>query len=189
MSRNRVEKLNSLLQRVQQRRAEPRLVAVSGGNALASANTNLEQRETARGLEVAPMAPRAPAPAPTLMEALSSELTLDSTPPPAAPAASAQPERRPNAAAPAAPDTQPPAVRSEPPAQLKTPTSTVPPPVSGSEALQRATTEVLPAAPTRIAPAPAVPFDAAVKVVSSPRFEHAKTFGELLEQSLALRPK
>jgi hypothetical protein len=185
MSRNRVEKLNSLLQRVQQRRAEPRLVAVSGGNPISSANTNLQQREAPRALEVAPR------PAANLLEALGSELTLDSTPPPvpAAAAVATPVERRPAPPAPAAPDTQPPAARSEPPAQLKTPTSTVPPPVTAADALQRATTEVLPPTPLRVAPSPPVPFDAAVKVVSSPRIEQPKTFGELLEQSLALRPK
>jgi hypothetical protein len=65
----------------------------------------------------------------------------------------------------------------------------VPPAAAPSEAPGRSSTEGLPAAPMRIAPSPALPFDAAVRVVSSPRLDTPKTFGELLEQSLALRPK
>jgi hypothetical protein len=172
----RVFKLNSLLQRVRERRAEPRMVAIQGASAQTSANTNLAQR-------AAPALAEAPREAPLAVEDSSStlrEMAAQSAPNERRAASSIQPALHEEAAAP----------RSEPALQQRTSTSTVPPsPAQIAESGQRASTEVLPPAPLRIAPAPALPFEAAVKVVSSPRIETPKTFGELLEQSLALRPK
>jgi len=179
---SRTDKLNALLARVQQRRAEPRLVAVSGGHALSSANTNLAS--PAARLREAPveLSPK-PALAPAARRELDDEtFTLPSSmPPPAMPAR--------EAAAKLGSSLPPPPRTSLPP---PAPSSTVPPssqPAHLTDAQARSHTEVLAPVPTRIAPASALPFDSAVKVTSSPRLETVKTFGELLEQSLALRPK
>ena len=172
MSRARIEKLNTLLSRVRERRAEARLVQLPGASALTSANTNLAEPDR-------PLLSEAPRPA-------------SSTD--AQPEAAASP-RRTSSIQPAVTEADAVAQRSEPPVHLKTPTSTVPPPslpaepASAHDAAQRPSVEVIPPAPQRIAPSSALPFDAAVKVVSSPRIEAPKTFGDLLEQSLALRPK
>lgn len=156
MSRSQVEKLNVLLARVRERRAEPRLLPVRGGG-LETANTNVAQRE--RPLEVARAHEPAPAAEPRRSSSIQPAIELDFEGP----------------------------ARTEPPLTLKTPTSTVPPAAPASE--PRASTEVLPPAQARFVPSPAQPFDAAVKVVSSPRVEVPKSFGELLELSLSLRPK
>jgi hypothetical protein len=165
MSATQVQKLNALLARVQQRRQEPRLVSV--GVSTPSANTNL----AAPALGLA----RPELSAPSIEEAIAP--STPSSLPPAAPSSIPPP--------PAAPSSIP------PPSQRKPSSSTVPP----SENLGRAPTEILPAAEppasagVRVAAAPAQPFDSAVKVTSSPRVEAAKSFGDLLELSLALRPK
>jgi hypothetical protein len=163
MSRTQVQKLNALLTRVQQRRQEPRLVPVRG--AATSANTNLAAPtlELAKPIET---------PKPRIEEVIAARVP-SSIPPPAA--ASSIP---------------PPSIRTPLPPR-KPSSSTVPP----SEQLGRAHTEVLPAAEpgpvagVRVAASPALPFDSAVRVTSSPRVEAAKSFGDLLELSLALRPK
>jgi len=169
MSQSQVSKLNTLLARVQQRRNEPRLVAV-GVSAQTSANTNL----ATPGLELAKPIPEAPKRPP--IEEVIAPTAPSSIPPPA----SSMPP-------PAAPMLRTPLPASRPS------TSTVPP--AGPEHLGRAATEVLPAAelgpaaPLRVAPSPALPFESAVRVTSSPRVDAPKSFGELLELSLALRPK
>lgn len=187
MSEAAINKLHALLERVQQRRAEPRLVALPGASALASANTNLAYEDMARGSEVAPPGsarPTSPPGTPLEEEVARYATSSDSR--------DLEGRRSTSSIQPAVSlDTQAPAARSEPPAQLKTPTSTVPPPnhPSASDAPPRTSTELLPPTPARVVPAPALPFDAAVKVVSSPRIELPKTFGELLDASLSLRPK
>ncbi|MET0287099.1 MAG: hypothetical protein ABW352_21625 [Polyangiales bacterium] len=168
MSATQVQKLNALLTRVQQRRQEPRLVSV--GVTAPSANTNLAA--PALGLAKPELA------ALSIEEAIAP--ASPSSLPPAAPSSIPPP---------AAPSSIP------PPAQRKPSSSTVPPSENAPHALGRARTEVLPAAeppPTagvRVAASAALPFDSAVKVTSSPRIEAAKSFGDLLELSLALRPK
>jgi hypothetical protein len=171
MSQARVQKLHTLLARVQQRRNEPRLVPV-GVSAQASANTNL----SSRALELAKPIPEQPTLPP--IEEVIAPTTPSSVPPPASSIPPVLPPL--------------PAMRTPLPPS-KPSTSTVPP--ASHEQLGRATTEVLPAAaptpatPVRVAPSPVLPFDSAVRVTSSPRMDAPKSFGELLEQSLALRPK
>jgi len=165
MTAAKVQKLRALLERVERRRKEPRLVSVTGGAQVASANTN----ETLRTLEVVPA--QAPLLAPP-----SSLPPPSSMPPPALPALDATLRSPP-----------PPPPSSMPPPARRTPSSTLPPEVV--PASPRAPTEVLPAAQARIAPASPVPFDSAVRVATPPRIDAPKTFGELLEQSLALRPR
>ncbi|MDB4986827.1 MAG: hypothetical protein JWN04_2005 [Myxococcaceae bacterium] len=185
---SRIEKLKVLLARVEQRRAEPRLVAVSNASALASANSNLAPAARGREpqLELATPVSRAPegaarAPARPTIEQAIAPLAPSSIPPPPTDLNGLDSER------PAARSSSlPPLPRTPIPPP---PSSTVPPAVAASEAHGRAPTEVLPSAPLRIAPAPAAPFDSAVRATSAPRVEAPKTFGELLEQSLALRPK
>lgn len=191
---SRIDKLKTLLARVEQRRAEPRLVAVSGGHAVSSANTNVAAQ--AARLREAPLEAAArPAAAPTVSRELDEEsFTLPSSmPPPAMPARDVAKlgtsTNRTHEEQLRASSLPPPARTPLPP---PAPSSTVPPsaqPAHLTDAQARSSTEVLPAVPTRIAPAPALPFDSAVKVTSSPRLDTVKTFGELLEQSLALRPK
>jgi hypothetical protein len=156
MSRAQVDKLNVLLARVRERRAEPRLLPVRGANALETANTNLAQRD--RPLVEVARVPEPTQPEPRRTSSIQPAIELDFEAP-----------------------------RTEPPLALKTPTSTVPP--AAAPPAERATTEVLPPTQARFVPSPAQPFDAAVKVVSSPRVEVPKSFGELLELSLSLRPK
>lgn len=187
MSDAAIQKLHALLERVQQRRAEPRLVALPGASALSSANTNVAREDVAPVGELAPAGTSRPtgAPGTPLEEEVARYATRSDSHDP-------EGRRSTSSIQPAvALETQPPTTRSEPPAQLKTPTSTVPPPggAGRSELPPRASTEVLPPTPARVVPAPALPFDAAVKVVTSPRIELPKTFGELLEASLSLRPK
>lgn len=173
---SRVEKLKALLAKVEQRRTEPRLVAVSGGNAISSANTNVGAPAVARREPALELAPR-PAPVPAQPELPSFEDVLapppSSIPPPAPSVHEAETKVR---------SSLPPPNTAARAPQATGPSSTVPP-------AARSTTEVLPAAPSRIAPSPALPFDSAVVVTSSPRLDTPKSFGELLEQSLALRPK
>jgi hypothetical protein len=173
MSQARVQKLQTLLARVQQRRNEPRLVPV-GVSAQASANTNL----SSPALELAKPIPEQPTLPP--IEEVIAPTAPSSIPPPAS-------------SIPPPPALPPlPAMRTSLPPS-KPSTSTVPP--ASHEHLGRATTEVLPAAepapatPLRVAPSPVLPFDSAVRVTSSPRIDAPRSFGELLEQSLALRPK
>ena len=172
MSRAQIDKLNTLLSRVRERRAEARLVQLPGASTLSSANTNLAQPQRPPLSEARPGSAAEPQPE------------------------AGAPSRRTSSIQPAISDADAAAQRSEPPVQLKTPTSTVPPPSMPTEpasmpdaAAQRGSVEAAPPAPQRIAPSSALPFDAAVKVVSAPRIEAPKTFGELLELSLALRPK
>lgn len=160
MSQPRIDKLHALLERVRERRAEPRLVAVAGVRPLESANTNLEQREppriveSARSLEPARSEPpRLEPPAPRRTSSVQPAVLLESEPPVAAGELS-----------------------------LEARTSTVPP---ASESAARAANEPS----QRIAPSAALPFDSAVKQASPARVESAKTFGELLELSLSLRPR
>ena len=172
MSAARVEKLRALLARVERRRAEPPLVSLPAARSVESANTNLG----ASAAEAPVAAPRTPPTQPSLPPAPSSLPPPSSMPPPARDAALRSP-------------IPPPPPRSEPPAlRPRGPSSTIPPLEPGSSP-PRAPTEVLPAAPTRIAPSAPLPFDAAVRVASSPRIDTPKTFGELLELSLSLRPK
>jgi hypothetical protein len=180
---SRVEKLKALLAKVEQRRAEPRLVAVAGH--AVSANTNVATPAAAKQAAPLELAPRpGPAAVPAHIEPPSFEDVLapppSSIPPPSvheAPTKVRSSLPPPNTAATRAP-------------QAAGPSSTVPPAATPAERpAARSTTEVLPAAPSRIAPSPALPFDSAVLVTSSPRLDTPKTFGELLEQSLALRPK
>lgn len=173
MSQTQVQKLEGLLARVQQRRREPRLVAV--GVAAPSANTNVAapQLELAKAPE-RPVAPIEEAIAPSSPSSVPPAQSPSSIPPPAAP---------PSSMPPVSPRTQP--------LVSKPATSTIPP----SEAQLRSPTEVLPAAElsspsaTRVSASPALPFDSAVRVTSAPRIESPKSFGDLLELSLALRPK
>ncbi len=165
MSATQVQKLQTLLARVQSRRHEPRLVAV--GVAAPSANQNLATPT----LELAkPLASIEDAIAPKIPSSLPPPRVPSSIPPPSS---------------------VPPAV-SRSPMPAKPSTSTVPP---SQTVLGRANTEVLPAveppaaAAVRVASSPALPFDSAVRVASSPRIEAPKSFGDLLELSLALRPK
>jgi hypothetical protein len=201
---SRIDKLKTLLARVEQRRAEPRLVAVSGGHAVSSANTNLATPQpTLRAQTPLELAPR-PAATPALVPpAPTPPAPTSPAPTPSVPASFEE------AFASSAPSSIPPPSFHEaqsrqlsslpPPPTLPPsgPSSTVPPSAlpTGTQARSadrpaaRSTTEVLPAAPSRIGPSPALPFDSAVRVTSSPRLDVPKTFGELLEQSLALRPK
>lgn len=200
MSRSRMEKLKQLLSRVEQRRAAPRLTAIAGANTGGAA---VEARGPAREphrpaaepgahlREVPPPAAQAPKPMTSLEQALNQEAPSSIPPPP--PRGEARDITREQAIVEArarsegeapVPTSLPPT--PEPP-ELKPPNSTVPP--VSAEAVARAGTEVLPPVPARIAPSPAVPYDSAVQVVSSPRIDAPKSFGELLEQSLALRPR
>jgi hypothetical protein len=171
---SRIEKLKVLLARVEQRRAEPRLVAVSNASALPSANTNVAG---ARPLELAPSVRAAPAQEPIAPTAPSS------IPPPPSTRSSSLP----------------PMTRTPLPPPPSTAASSSVPPAHSSEPLSRAHTEVLPATqlpaapppttPTRIAPTPVTAAEPAVFATSAARVEAPRTFGELLERSLALRPK
>lgn len=167
MSATQLEKLRALLARVEQRRAEPRLVSLPGGRPLESANTNVGAQSALPEPELAPRA------APTLLEP---PLAAPSSMPPPAPGADL-------------PRSTPPAARSEPPPPRPRTSSSIVPPAEAPAAQPRAATEVLPAAPARIPPTPPVPFDSVVRVASSPRLDAPKSFGELLELSLSLRPK
>jgi hypothetical protein len=188
MSQARIEKLNLLLARVQQRRAEPRLVSVpglGGEQSARSENTNLASA-------AAPSAriPSEPPP-PTPFDESFAELTGPSSmPPPAHPALAheAAPLAKIHSSIPAAPselDALGP--RSTPGSRAEPRPSTVPP-AHVSEPPLPITADAS-VAPVRVAPSPSVPFDSAVRVASSPRIDAAKSFGELLELSLSLRPK
>jgi hypothetical protein len=196
---SRIDKLRGLLARVEQRRAEPRLVAVSGHGA-SSANTNVAPvaRTREAPLELAPkvaVSREASAPAPVAAPAAAERVVA------VAPAPSSMPPPPLGGPETKLHSSLPPPARTPAPAdasQTGAPSSTIPPAanappaaLSGAahDAQARSTTEILPAVPTRIAPSPALPFDSAVRVTTQPRIETAKTFGELLEQSLALRPK
>jgi hypothetical protein len=159
MSRERIAKLEALLARVECRRNEPRLVPLVRGQ-LASANTNLTERAPPAA-PAARIAPSPPTPVPAPLEAAMSQLAMDSA------------ARRASSLPPPPTDAPPRAATPLPP----------------SVEVARAPTEVLPAAPVRIAPLPPAPFDAAVKVVSQPRIDAPRSFGDLLTLSLSLRPK
>jgi hypothetical protein len=188
---SRIEKLRSLLARVEQRRAEPRLVAVSGGHALSSANTNLAtpaqpslRRDTPLELAPRPTPTLAPSPTPSSLEEAFAPSAPSSIPPP--PPSLHEPEDWLRSSLPPPPTLPPQGPSSTvPPAALPPGPQTLP----AERPAARSATEVLPAAPSRIAPSPALPFDSAVRVTSSPRLDVPKTFGELLDLSLALRPK
>lgn len=186
---SRVEKLKALLAKVEQRRAEPRLVAVAGH--AVSANTNVAAPAAAKQAAPLELAPRpAPAPVPAHSEPPSFDDVL--APPPSSippPSVHEAPTKVRSSLPP--PNTAATPARAP---QASGPSSTVPPAATPAErpaarSTTRSTTDMLPAAPSRIAPSPALPFDSAVLVTSSPRLDTPKTFGELLEQSLALRPK
>jgi hypothetical protein len=163
MSRANIAKLEALLERVQRRRAEPRLLSVSSVRAIESANTNLERPP--------PTIAARPTPMPVAMP----------------PVDVAQLEPRTSRAS-SLPPPPPRTGSSTPPRQTEITGRSLTPP-GATETTGRAPTEVLPAAPVRIAPAAPAPFDAAVRVASPPRIDTPKTFGELLELSLSLRPK
>jgi hypothetical protein len=191
---SRVEKLKALLAKVEQRRAEPRLVAVSGGHSLSSANTNLATPAVAKREAPLELAPR-PAPVPSLPEPPSFEEALapppSSIPPPSVHEADTKLRSSlppPHVGAVRAPQVPGPS-STVPPASLRSHTDEAPASTPAERPAARSSTEVLPATPARIAPSPALPFDSAVVVTSSPRLDTPKTFGELLELSLALRPK
>lgn len=167
MSRQRIAKLEALLARVEQRRGEPRLVPIRRGSQLepAAANNNLVERvQTQPPRRPEPASTPLPTPVPAPLEAAMSQLAMDS----AARRASSLP---------------PPPGAGDLARHVSTP---VPPPTIES---LRAPTEVLPAAPVRIAPLPPAPFDAAVKLVSPVRADAPRSFGDLLTLSLSLRPK
>lgn len=166
MSRANIAKLEALLERVQRRKAEPRLLSVSSVRALESANTNLERPPPTIAARPTPMPMAMPPVEVAQLEPRTSRAS--SLPPPPPRSGSSTPPRQAEVAG-------------------RTPSSPTPP--SATDAAGRAPTEVLPAAPIRIAPAPPAPFDAAVRVASPPRIDAPKTFGELLELSLSLRPK
>ena len=171
---SQIDKLKVLLARVEQRRAEPRLVAVSNAATQPSANTNVASLASAPAAAASPRAPQlelAPKqPARSVEEAIAS--APSSIPPP--PAAARPPSLPPLGRTPFPPP----------------PSSTVPPPVQqAAEPLARTPTEVLPPVPLRIAPNPPAQLEPVVRATSPSRIEAPKTFGELLEQSLALRPK
>jgi hypothetical protein len=186
---SRVEKLKALLAKVEQRRAEPRLVAVAGGAALSTANTNVASRREAP-LELA----RPPAPVAAAPEPLSFEDSLappSSIPPPSVHEAETKLRSSlppPNVAA-RAPQTTGPSSTVPPAAPARPRSDEAPASTPAERPAARSSTEVLPATPSRIVPSPALPFESAVAVTSSPRVDSPKSFGELLEQSLALRPK
>ena len=228
---SRIEKLKSLLARVEQRRTEPRLVAVSGGHGQSSANTNLATPAQSRRDTPLELAPKAPTPAlappppffarapegalrPSIEEAFSPSAP-SSIPPPSIHEAETKlrsslppPTRSIGPSSTVPPSAQPPVApasadlrsRAEEPraADLRSRAeeprasdlrSRAEEPRASTHPAARSTTDVQPAVPSRIAPSPPLPFDSAVRVTSSPRPEPPKTFGDLLEQSLALRPK
>lgn len=161
MSRESIAKLEALLERVQRRRAEPRLVNLANVRA-ESANTNVTVR-----------APQARTPVPVAMPPV--ELATAPLEPPVRRASSLPPPPpRPGSSVPPRAE-----VGVRPPGGPPTP----------ADVQARAPTEVLPVTPVRIAPAPPVPFEAAVRVASPPRIDAPKTFGELLALSLSLRPR
>ena len=172
---SKLDKLKVLLARVEQRRTEPRLVAVSNAGGLASANTNVAAQATAQAkiatLELAPKPTLTP-----MEEAIAPSAPSSIPPPPPSRQSSLPP------VASALSTAQPPS-STVPPSMLPAPQFAPP------ESLGRATTEVLPATAIPIVPSAPAPFDSAVRVTSPARIDAPKTFGELLEQSLALRPK
>jgi hypothetical protein len=170
-SQQRIAKLNQLLARVEQRRQEPRLLSVAGlarDPAARSENTNVAAK--------APAVRAVPAEAPDSFDEAFADLTGPSSMPPPAPAAPVA------AAAVHVPSEERASSSLPPPAPVAAALGTSEPP-------QRSATEVLPAVQARIPPSPALPFDSAVRVTSSPRIDAARSFGELLELSLSLRPK
>ncbi len=192
MSRSRLDKLKQLLSRVEQRRAAPRLAVVAANGAASVRLAPVAPEPAVRLREVPPLQE----PASSLEQALIQEVPSSIPPPPRVEARGPARERQDEARGPTrAAEGEAPIPTSLPPtlhqAELKPPTSTVPPaPIAPApEAMARAGTEVLPPVPLRVAPSPAVPFDSAVQVVSSPRIDAPRSFGELLEQSLALRPR
>ncbi|MDB4972497.1 MAG: hypothetical protein JWN48_838 [Myxococcaceae bacterium] len=181
---SRIEKLKGLLARVEQRRAEPRLVAVSNA-AQPSANTNVAAaRARESPLELAPRPALQPS-----EQAIAPNAPSSIPPPPvAAPAdraglGSERPAARSSSIPPLGRTPLPPPPSSTVPPSLATPAFAPAP----SE--QRPAGELQPAQPVRISPLPVTASDSAVRVTSTPRIEAPKSFGELLEQSLALRPK
>jgi len=166
MSRERIAKLEALLARVERRRSEPRLVAVTRGAQVESANTNLGAPRQVRPSPSRPGPTSVPPPTSVAapLEAAMSQLAMDSA------------TRRASSLPPVPP-------LGEVAQRLATP---APPSIEPS---LHTPTEVLPVAHVRISPLPPAPFDAAVKVVSSPRSEAPRSFGDLLTLSLSLRPK
>jgi hypothetical protein len=177
---SKLDKLKVLLARVEQRRTEPRLVAVSNASALASANTNVAAQATAQAkiatLELAPKPALAP------IEEAFAPSAPSSIPPP--PPVGERPSRQ---------SSLPPVTSAlstvQPPSSTVPPSMLPAPQLAPPEPIGRASTEVLPATAIPIVPSAPAPFDSAVRVTSPARIDAPKTFGELLEQSLALRPK
>jgi|GEM_PF-6108883 len=216
MSAARIEQLKSLLSRVQERRSQPRLRAAV---APAPVNVGLDAAvgvaktiPDLRQVNVSMPEPPAAAAALTLDEMLESPTGLVQAPPPAAPSVRATaPTVEDLAPAPAAPASAElaPSVAAAPPAPASVSSIAPSPAVAAPEPeLELApSVETLIGTPERIfetAPAVEAPLTApsarveapllsraepVVKVVSSPRIEAPKSFGDLLDASLSLRPR
>jgi hypothetical protein len=195
MSAARMNKLKALLGRVQERRAAPRLKAVP-----------------AAPEPVVSLAPEPSSTLPDVLRVTAPPPEAVTTPPPelvTMPPAAARAEEvaaflhssaPPNASrgseatrsAPTVEDLPPmPALDTLPPIpdfgeEPEGPVTEPPPPAAPAVALAE---PVLTAPSARIEPQPMAPAEPVVRVVAPPRVEAPKTFGELLEVSLALRPR
>jgi hypothetical protein len=215
MASARLEKLRSLLKRVEDRRVKPRLQAVAAPRAATPVARPSEEEDFAATIPPAAAPPRAPKrpfedatsgfdPGALLdMRSLAEPIpTPKAEPRTMAPRPSlpTQPEllvpHRPEAA------TAPPAGLPMPPPATRAPLAPVVPIQAAPSAYAKPTQPTAPwpseppvpvgdlTAPTQtVEPAPLVSASPPVRAVSAVRIETPKSFGELLELSLALRPR
>lgn len=212
MSAARVEQLKTLLARVQERRAAPRLrvevpmpVAVPSPAAVASPAAVPSSVETGAVAREQPVDTSRAAVANTVLDLRQVPVTMPEPPSVAAPLVledlplKAEPVRKPETDRTTAPTVAdlPPAT---PPAPAIVTRETQPeslPPVVPVEATRPVREKIPEPAPEAPLTAPSARVEApllartepVVRVVSSPRIEAPKNFGDLLEASLSLRPR
>jgi hypothetical protein len=210
MASARLEKLKSLLKRVEERRSKPRLHAVAAPRPAAAARAPFEELASAPAPE--PVRPAAASPLEDALGDFGADAQIEVRPlaepittpksaprtPPVEPAFAREPEPavtyRPPGSIPAARPPSPVApVAPVVPLQATSPTPTVSPKVTLEFGMPRVE---LPApaadlsAPTQtIEPAPLPAGTPPARAVSAARVDTPKSFGELLELSLSLRPR
>jgi hypothetical protein len=194
MSAVRLEKLKGLLNRVQERRGQPRLSAVAPVPKTQDAEANgaalLESAEVPTAAhEISPVLRPEPPAKPVEVERedvqrLAHAPTLGNVPP--AVAKAPEPAAPPAVAKAAEPSAPPPVV----PAEAKAPVvEEALPEVEPAAEVARVEEAPLTAPSARVEPLPMASSKPVVRAVSAPVVETPKTFGDLLELSLSLRPR
>lgn len=197
MSTARIEQLKSLLHRVQERREQPRLRAVGASAERISGEVRVGEAEPLRLSEVMPTQTRAALPTPQLTEAqvreaftASAPSVLEALPPvvlgverPNAAAEAAQPSRTAQTLS----DIPALAVQASDDPEITTSFDSEPP--TGASVIPPATAELLTAPSQRVEAPLIAKGEPVARVVSAPRVDAPKNFGDLLEGSLSLRPR